>query len=105
MPKDNIADPVVTATVRVRSSGADPTGRPGQDALQDTAKILSDSGFRVKRVGRFGVSVEGETEKFARVLGVKVEPNQAVVAPVQPSDPKLKGLVDIIEAVPKPQLF
>jgi hypothetical protein len=105
MVKDMTVDPLVSATVRVRPPAAEPSGKPRQAALLDAAKILSDSGFRVLRVGRFGVSIEGDSGKFSRVLGVDVEPNRAVVAAVRPSDAKLKSLVDILEATPKPQTY
>jgi hypothetical protein len=105
MPKDTIADPLVSATVRVRSPATGQTGKPGPEALRHVAKTLTDLGFHVLRVGRFGVSIEGHPGKFARILGVDVVRDRALVAPIKPNDPKLKGFVDLIEATPKPQIY
>lgn len=95
----------LSATVRVRAEDGAAGGKPSKAALRDAAGLLSEAGFRVLHVGRFGVSIEGDAAEFSRILGVDVEAGQALVAPVHPQDPKLKALIDLIEAAPKPKQF
>jgi hypothetical protein len=96
---------LLSGTVRVRPLSGGEMGRPSQVALQDVARLLTEAGFRVLKVGRFGVSIEGDDTKFKGVLGVNAAPDRALVAPINPSNPQLGKLVDLLEMVPKPQLY
>jgi hypothetical protein len=98
-------DVILSATVRVRLDGDSASGKPSPTALHDTAALLTELGFHVLNVGRFGVSIEGEAKEFSRVLGVDLEQDKPLVAEVHPQDPKLQTLIDLIEATPKPKLF
>jgi hypothetical protein len=96
---------LLSATVRVRLGDNSASGKPSEATLRDAAARLTEFGFRVLKVGRFGVSIEGEAKEFSRILGVELEKDRPLVAEVHPQDPKLQTLVDMIEAAPKPQLY
>jgi len=91
----------VTATVRVKVEQGE---KPGQARLEEVAKRLQDSGFKVLRIGRFGVSIQGEQSTFARVLGVDAAPNRALNAKARP-EPALHDLIEDVEVAPEPQLY
>jgi hypothetical protein len=77
--------------------------RPTKDRLERTAAELRGSGFDVLRVGRIGVVVSAEDEKFTKVLGVK--PGASPVQAVTPSASELGDLVDQVEFVSEPTLY
>jgi hypothetical protein len=91
----------VRATVRAspEKQGESPT----RDRMERIAAELRGSGFEVLRVGRTGVVVSGDDERYARVLGVK--PGTSPVQEVSPATSELGDLVDLVEFVPDPQLF
>jgi hypothetical protein len=71
--------------------------------LQRAASALSKEGFKVLHVGRFGVSVSSDQEKFSRVLGVK--PTGKKVLRALPEQEELKELIDIIQIDSDPEYF
>jgi hypothetical protein len=77
--------------------------RPTKDRLERTAAELRGSGFDVLRVGRIGVVVSADDERFTKVLGVK--PGAAPVQAVKPGASELGDLVDQVEFVSEPTLF
>jgi len=91
------------ATLHVRPEGDDPKARPAKDRVQKAASALSKEGFDVLHVGRFGVSVSSDQEKFARVLGVDVKAGKVVQ--VAPQHEELKDLVDILQVDSEPEYF
>lgn len=92
----------VSATVMVYGDG---DAKPEPHQLEKAAKILRENGFDVLRVGRFGVSITGNTEDFARVLGVAPTPGVSMSAPANPNEPSLRELVKSVEVVSKPEMF
>jgi hypothetical protein len=92
----------VIATVRVRPRAASPSPRPDADLLEQAARLLAALGFRVLRVGRFGVSIEGEEETFARELGVRVRQGKGAADRASPTNADLAELIDIVEVAPPP---
>ena len=92
----------VAATVRVK---AEPGQKPDRTRLEEVAKLLRESGFEILRIGRFGVSIQGEQSTFARELGVDASPDRALNAKASPAQPALHGLIDGVEVAPKPQLY
>jgi hypothetical protein len=94
------------ATVRVTPEDESDSGRPAKDRLQSAARILEGLGFGVVRVGRFGVSIEGDEHRYHEVFGVAVPgKKEGLVTPVRPTDEKLAGLVDSLEITPEPTYF
>lgn len=91
------------ATVRVRSRTA--AERPSVGSVEAAAKLLSELGFGIVRIGRFGISIEGAPETFQSALGVEVRSGKALVAPVRPKSAELANLVDLIEVTPEPSHF
>ena len=77
--------------------------RPTRDRMERIAAELRGSGFEVLRVGRIGVVVSGEDERFTKVLGVR--PGASSVQEVRPATSELGDLVDLVEFVPDPKLF
>jgi len=96
---------ITRATVHVTPDGESRGGRPAKDRLQSAARILEGLGFGVVHVGRFGVSIEGDEDRYHEVFGVVPPKNEALVTSVQPSDEKLAGLVDSLEIRPEPTYF
>ena len=94
----------VSATVRVRPGTAGQE-RPDRARLERAAHLLSQAGFDVLRIARFGVSIRGEDSDFARVLGVKAVPKTALAAPADPPSPELRELVDLVEVTSEPTLY
>ena len=92
----------VSATVRVKAESGE---KPGRGRLEEVAKRLQASGFTVLRIGRFGVSVQGEQSTFARVLGVEAAPNRALNAKATAAEPALDDLIDGVEVASEPQLY
>lgn len=91
----------VRATLRV--SPESPGERPSPDRLEKAAADLRETGFQVLRIGRRGVVVSADPERFSEVLGVK--PAAASVQAIQPSASRLGTLVDLAEFVSEPKLF
>lgn len=92
------------ASVRVRPANDD-NARPERGLLERAAGILQQSGFNVLNIGRFGVSVEGDPQKFVDTLGVKIPENAGFVAKTAPADPALARLVSSVEIAPKATNF
>jgi hypothetical protein len=92
------------ATVRVTSEDKS-SGRPAKDRLQSAARILEGLGFGVVHVGRFGISIEGDENRYHQVFGVLPGKNEALVTPVRPTDEKLAALVDSLEIRPEPEYY
>ncbi len=92
----------VAATVRVKAKQGE---KPDRARLEEVAKLLQDSGFQILRIGRFGVSIQGEQSTFARELGVEASPDRALNAKAAPAQPALHNLIDGVEVAPKPQLY
>lgn len=87
----------------LRASPEREGARPTRDRLEHIAAELRDTGFEVLRVGRRGVVVSGDEERFTRVLGV--DPGTSPVQTVRSSSSKLGDLVDLVEFVPEPDAF
>jgi hypothetical protein len=79
--------------------------RPELSRVQEAADRLSMLGFKVLRLGRFGVSVEAPEAQFLSVLGVHPFDSDGGASPINPNDRKLKDLVDQVEIAPSPQLL
>jgi hypothetical protein len=93
------------ATVRVTPED-ETGGRPAADRLQSAARILEGLGFGVVHVGRFGVSIEGDDDRYHKVFGVQLpRKNESLVTPVRPTDEKLAALVDSLEITPEPEYY
>ena len=89
------------ATVRVTSQdGSD--AKPDRGRLEAAASKLTERGFQVTRIGRFGVNIEGPEATFAKELGVKVKPQQSLVAPIKPAESGLSDLIDLVEVAGAP---
>lgn len=87
----------------LRASPGKQGARPTKDRLEHIAAELRDTGFEVLRVGRRGVVVSGDEERFTRILGVN--PGTKAVQTVRSSSSKLGDLVDLVEFVPEPDVF
>jgi hypothetical protein len=92
----------IAATVRVKPESGE---KPDRQRLEAVAKALQDSGFQVSRIGRFGVTIKGESDTFSKVLGIDAERGQALDAKVKSSRAEFRDLVDGVEIVPDPQLY
>ncbi len=88
------------ATVRVRANSE--SERPDRNRLESAARELATEGFDVLRVGRFGVSVSGDRERFLQSLGVDL---QSTVAEAHPSRAALRELVDLVQLDSEPEYF
>lgn len=97
----------IKATVRVRPrQPVEPrVSRPDPDDLEEAARLLSACGFLVRRVGRFGVSVEADADVFLRSLGVDLRHASDRVQVPRPASPDLDRLVDLVESSPDPEMF
>lgn len=97
----------IKATVRVRPrKPVEPTMlRPDPEDLQEAARLLSACGFQVRRVGRFGVSVEADADVFLRTLGVDLRLASDRVKVPRPASPDLDRLIDLVESSPDPEIF
>ncbi|MDN3626965.1 hypothetical protein [Methylobacterium isbiliense] len=92
------------ASVRVRPADPD-SEKPNQFDLEKAAELLQNSGFKVHKVGRFGVSIEGEEENFREQLGVDIPSDKGGVATAVPRDPALADMVDTVEVAPPPSYY
>lgn len=90
------------ATVRVRM----PPGQIGSQPVRMklAADVLKQSGFKVLRIGRVGVSVEADAQVFRRELGVEVPIASGTIA-TNPHRSDLSDLVDLVEIAGKPLHF
>jgi hypothetical protein len=79
--------------------------RPDRKTLEHAAKLLAESGFEVRRIGRFGISLAGEPSVFERELGIKPMPGKSLVADIAPRSLPLAKLVDQIEIAGMPDFF
>lgn len=96
----------IRATVRVRPrEQAEPASRPHPEDLREAARLLQERGFRVLRIGRFGVSVEATPELFRRELGLAPFAAPDWVQAPRPVVADLDGLIDLVEATPEPESF
>jgi hypothetical protein len=95
-------DGSVRASVRVVGVSA---GQPSAERARIAGKQLSRLGFEVLRVGRRGISIEGEPTQFEAVFGVHPEPGKALTVEVHPRDAELEDLVDYLEVAPEPVSF
>ena len=91
------------ATIRVRGATGDTGTRPEPERLQRAAYVLSEEGFEILHVGRFGISVCSEMEVFCRVLGV--EPSGVSVVKLDPVSEELKELLDVMQVDSEPEFF
>jgi hypothetical protein len=73
--------------------------------LERAAALLADSGFRIVRIGRFGVSVAAEQQTFESALGVSVEPGQSSSVEAVPQSQELADLVDRVDVASAPESF
>lgn len=92
----------VRASVRVV---ADSSGKPNPERVRLVGEQLSELGFEVLRIGRRGISIEGEPERFEAVFGIHPEPARALTLEVHPRDARLKGMVDYLEVASEPVSF
>jgi hypothetical protein len=90
------------ATVRVRPNEGPAPARPSREALDEAAKLLAERGFKIIRVGRFGVSIAGEAATFSRELGVDVSEDRPLVESAKPRYEPLADLIDLVEVAPPP---
>jgi hypothetical protein len=95
---------LLSATVRVRPS-AEGQDKPDRVRLEEAARLLEQFGFDVLRIGRFGIGVRGDHRDFLRVLGVNAEPNKPLSAAIEPSDRRLRDLVDLVEVTTNPKIY
>lgn len=91
------------ATVRVRCREG--KGSPARPDLEETAFLLEKCGFSVKRIGRFGVSIEGDEATFSHTLGVELGVGEALVEVPKPGLEPLARLIDLVEVTPPPEYF
>lgn len=94
-----------SATVRVKPEEGTPLARPEREKLEEAAKLLTESGFAVNRIGRFGISLSADDAVFKRELGVTPEPGKPLVAPIKPRHAPLAKLIDQIEITGAPEYF
>lgn len=94
-----------SATVRVKPKAGTPHARPKREELEEAAKLLTESGFSVNRIGRFGISLSADDAVFKRELGVILEPGKPLVALIKPRRAPLARLVDLIEITGAPDYF
>ncbi len=92
----------ITATVLVNATEG---SKPDPARVEEAARLLARSGIDVLRIGRFGVSVEAESEVFARVLGVTPVPDGHKSYPVDPAEPALRDLLDSVELNAPPRTY
>jgi hypothetical protein len=96
---------MLRATVHVTSED-ESSPRPAKDRVRSAATILEGLGFGVVHVGRFGVSIEGEEDRYRQVFGVAIpRQDEGLVTPVHPTDKQLARLVDSLEITPAPTYF
>jgi hypothetical protein len=95
---------IKTATIRVRS-GDERGSRPERSLLERAAELLQESGFRVLRVGRFGVNVQADELAFQRELGVDLRGTGHVVEAPHPRQKELSQLIDLVEVAKEPLPF
>jgi hypothetical protein len=93
------------ATVRVRASEEGAGQRPDRARLERVAELLTDSGFVVLRVGRFGVNIQGDEQIFERELGVSLQGVQPMAEAPHPQSKELSKLIDLVEVAGTPLSF
>jgi hypothetical protein len=93
------------ATVRVRAGADGTASRPPRAALDEAAERLAQRGFNVLRIGRFGVSIEGEPSTFRREFGIEVQDGSPLIERPSPRDAGLAKLIDLIEVTSTPVSF
>ena len=96
--------PQVTATVHVMASSGDDKQRPEPARVQRAADSLRGLGFHVIRAGRFGVSVQGDRQRFEEELGITLGQAAGSGIVVSPRDQALTGLIDYVDILPPPSL-
>lgn len=94
-----------SATVRVKPEAGTPFARPQREKLEEAAKLLIESGFDVRRIGRFGISLSADEAVFVREFGVTPQPGQPLTGPIKPRRGPLAKLVDQIEISGTPDYF
>ncbi|MEM7120578.1 MAG: hypothetical protein AAF563_04825 [Pseudomonadota bacterium] len=67
--------------------------------------MLKERGFLIKRIGRFGVSIEGDDETFDRELGMKLAKGKSFVGKPHPELEQLERLIDLIEVTSEPEYY
>lgn len=94
------------ATVRVRAATNTADDRPDKADMERAAALLSESGFTVHRIGRFGVNIEGDAGAFQQALGVDVSKSEnGLVETARPSHQELSRLIDTVEIAQPPTGF
>jgi len=94
------------ATVRVRAATDADDDRPDKADMERAATLLQESGFKVHRIGRFGVNIEGDAGAFQRTLGVDVSKSEnGLVETARPSHHELSRLIDTVEIAQAPTGF
>jgi hypothetical protein len=73
--------------------------------MELAARLLRESGFVVLRVGRFGVSIQGEDKDFEQELGVNIQGKEHVVEVPRPRSAELSRLIDLVEIAGPPLNF
>lgn len=95
----------VVALVRVKPLGGDNTVRPERTRVEEAARQLRASGFKILRLNRFGVSISGSESNYEDVFGVQVHEAEAFSSPVRPRPRGLSDLVVALEVASAPSLF
>jgi hypothetical protein len=94
----------VTATVHVTASSGDDKQRPEPARVQRAADSLRGMGFHVVRAGRFGVSVQGDRQRFEEELGIAPGQTAGTGIVISPRDRALTGLIDYVDILPPASL-
>jgi hypothetical protein len=96
---------MATATVRVRCATDTAGERPDQAKMERAAALLQESGFKVLRIGRFGVNIQGDEQAFQRALGVDISNAKGLVKAPRPPHQELSQLIDLVEITGPPLNF
>jgi hypothetical protein len=67
--------------------------------------LLTESGFDVHRIGRFGISLSADEAVFEREFGIRPQPGKPLVRSISPRSASLAKLVDQIEISGAPDYF
>lgn len=96
----------MVATVLVRGRNSEGVNAlPERQDVARVADILGIAGFKILRVGRLGVSLEGTEELFEKVLGVDCSNGRPGVYRAVSPNRELRDLVELVEIAPPPTYF
>jgi hypothetical protein len=93
------------ATVRVRTATDAAGERPDQAKMERAAALLAESGFKVLRIGRYGVNIQGDEKAFQSALGVDISNSKSLVEAPRPPHQELSKLIDLVELTAPPQNY